>query len=127
MLTRKNKTANKAVKKCRIKCGDNVVLLAGKDKGRSGVVTRLFLRTKKFKADRLMAVVEGINMKKKHVKPNPNTNSEGGILEQEAAVDVSNIAFLNAQTNKADKVGYKVLENGKKVRITRSDNEVIDG
>lgn len=127
MLKKKAKTSNKVDKKCRIKCGDRVVLLTGKDRGRSGIVTRLYVRTRKFRAGRVMAIVEGINMKKKHVKPNPNTNNEGGIVEQEAGVDISNIAYLNAQTNKADKIGYKVLENGKKVRITRSDNEVIDG
>ena len=114
-------------RKCRIKSGDTVVVLTGKDRGRSGVVTRVYVQTRKFKKDRVLALVEGINIKKKHVKPNPNANVEGGIVEQEAAIDISNIALLNAQTNKADKVGYKILEDGKKVRITKSDNEVIDG
>jgi len=86
----------------------------------------LVLRKKKFRAVRMMAMVEGINMKKKHKKPR-SSEDEGGIVEQEAAVDISNIAFLNPQTNKADRIGYKTLEDGTKVRITKSDNEVIDG
>lgn len=127
MAENKGKAMKKAVKKSKIKCGDRVVMRTGKDRGRSGIVTRIFTRKRKFKADRLVAVVEGLNMIKKHVKPNPNTNTEGGIVEQESAVDISNIAILNTQTNKADRVGYKVLEDGKKVRVTKSDNEVIDG
>ena len=114
-------------RKCKIKCGDTVVVLTGKDRGRSGVVTRIYVQTRKFKKDRMVALVEGINIKKKHVKANPNANVEGGIVEKEAAIDISNIALLNAQTNKADKVGYKILEDGTKVRVTKSDNEVIDG
>jgi large subunit ribosomal protein L24 len=126
MARPKKNAAIKTAKKCRIKCGDRVILLAGKNKGSSGIVTRIFLRVKKFKADRMMAVVEGINMKKKHVKAR-SAEEEGGIVEQEAAVDISNIALLNPQTNKADRIGYKILEDGKKVRLTKSDNAVIDG
>lgn len=128
MTNNKGKAMSKNVnRKCKIRCGDTVVVLTGKDRGRSGVVTRIFVQTRKFRQDRLMALVEGINVKKKHVRANPNANVEGGIVEKEAAIDISNIALLNAQTNKADKVGYKILEDGTKVRITKSDNEVIDG
>jgi large subunit ribosomal protein L24 len=126
MARAKRKAIVKTAKKCRIKCGDRVVLLTGKDKGRSGIVTRIFLRVKKYKDDRMMAVVEGINMKKNHVKAR-SAEEEGGIVDKEAPVDISNIALLNSQTNKADRIGYKILKDGKKVRLTKSDNEVIDG
>jgi large subunit ribosomal protein L24 len=126
MVKGKGKAMSKVSRKCRLKCGDRVVVLTGKDKGRSGIITRLFVRTRKFRADRMMAVVEGINMNKKHKRAR-SAEDEGGIVEQEAAIDVSNIAYLNPQSNKADRIGYKVLEDGKKVRVTKSDNEVIDG
>lgn len=119
------KGKDKVVRKCRLKCGDRVVVLTGKDKGRSGIITRLFMATRKFSASRMMAVVEGINMNKKHKRAR-SAEEEGGIIEQEAAIDVSNIAYLNPQSNKADRIAYKVLEDGKKVRVTKSDNEVIN-
>jgi large subunit ribosomal protein L24 len=120
----KGETMNKVVRKCRLKCGDRVIVLAGKDKGRSGIITRLFIHTRQYNADRLMAVIEGVNIHKKHKRAR-SADDQGGIIEKEAPVDVSNIAFLNPQTNKADRIGYKVLEDGKKVRFTKSDNEVI--
>lgn len=102
----------------KIKVGDNVILLAGKDKGRTGRVL------KKLKIDRFL--VEGLNLVKKHVRANPQANQEGGILEREAGIHVSNLAILNPQTNRADRVGFKVLEDGKKVRCFKSNGEVID-
>jgi large subunit ribosomal protein L24 len=126
MVKGKGKSMSKVVRKCRLKCGDRVVVLTGKDKGRSGIITRLYVRSRKFRADRLMAIVEGISMQKKHRKAR-SAEDEGGIVEQEGGIDISNIAYLNSQSNKADRIGYKVLEDGKKVRVTKSDNEVIDG
>ena len=100
----------------KIKTGDTVVVLAGKDKGSTGRVLRVIDKK---------AMVEGINLVKKHKKPNPNKDFPGGIVEQEAFIDVSNLAIMNPQTNKADRVGFKVVD-GKKVRYLKSNNEVID-
>ncbi len=102
----------------KIKTGDSVIVIAGKDKGRSGTVLRLSGQ------DRL--VVGGINMIKKHVRPNPNKNEQGGILEREAAVHVSNVALLNPATKKADRVGFKKLQDGKKVRYFKSNGEMVN-
>ena len=71
-------------------------------------------------------MVEGINSVKKHQKPNPNKGIEGGIIEKQMPINVSNVAIYNAQTNKADRVGFKVLDDGKKVRYFKSNNEVLD-
>ena len=100
----------------KIKTGDTVVVLAGKDKGSTGRVLRVIDNKAK---------VEGINLVKKHKKPNPNKDFPGGIVEQEAFINVSNLAIMNPQTNKADRVGFKVVD-GKKVRYLKSNNEVID-
>lgn len=102
----------------KIKVGDTVILLAGKDKGRTGRVM------KKLKTDRFL--VEGLNLIKKHVRANPQANQQGGIIEREAGVHVSNLAVLNPQTNRADRVGFKTLEDGKKVRYFKSNGEVVD-
>ena len=102
----------------KIKVGDTVIILAGKDKGRTGRVLR------HTKADRIL--VEGVNLVKKHTKGNPDQNKQGGIIEREAALHISNLAILNPQTNRADRVGIKVLEDGKKVRCFKSNGEVID-
>ena len=102
----------------KIKIGDTVIILTGKDKGRTGRVLR------KTKEDRIL--VEGINLVKKHTKGNPDQNKQGGIIEREAALHISNLAILNPQTNRADRVGIKVLEDGKKVRYFKSNDEVID-
>ncbi len=104
-----------AIKK--IKKNDLVILIAGKDKGRSGKVLRV---------DNGRAWIEGLNLIKKHVKPNPQAGVQGGILEREAAMDVSNLAIINPATGKADRVGIKVLEDGKRVRYFKSNNEVVD-
>ncbi len=100
----------------KIKVGDLVVVLAGKDRGRSGRVLNI-------KSDRVL--VEGISLVKKHKKHNPNSDAPGGIVEQEAFINISNVAIMNQQTNKPDKVGIKVVD-GKKVRFLKSNNEIID-
>jgi len=71
-------------------------------------------------------LVDNVNVIKKHVKPNPNRGETGGIIEREAPIQISNVALLNPNTNKADRVGYKVLEDGRKVRVFKSDGEVAD-
>lgn len=106
----------------KVKVGDNVVVITGKDKGKSGRVLRI---VKKEKKDTRL-VVEGINMVKKHTKPNPNKQEQGGIVEKEAAIHVSNVALLNPSTSKADRVGIRTLEDGKKVRYFKSNDEVVD-
>lgn len=100
----------------KIKTGDTVIVLAGKDKGSSGRVLTV-------KNDRVL--VEGVNLVKKHKKPNPNKDFPGGIVEQEAMMDISNIAVMNPRTNKPDRVGFKLVD-GKKVRYLKSDNEILD-
>lgn len=102
----------------KVKSGDTVVVIAGKDKGRTGTVTKFS------GVDRI--VVDGINRVKKHVRPNPNKNEQGGILEREAPIHISNVALLNPATKKADRVGFKVLKDGKKVRYFKSNGEVVD-
>src|SRR5690554_4437751 len=101
----------------KIKRDDEVVVLAGKDKGKRGRV--LSVQTEK---DRV--VVEGVNLMKKHQKPNPALNQAGGIIEKEAPIHVSNVAIFNPATEKADRVGFK-NEDGKKVRVFKSNNEII--
>lgn len=96
---------------------DEVIVIAGRDKGKRGKVLRVLAN------DRL--VVSGINMVKKHTKPNPMVGKAGGIVEQEAAIAVSNIAIFNSATGKGDRVGFKVLEDGNKVRIFKSNGELI--
>ncbi len=102
----------------KIKKGDDVIVLIGKDKGKQGVVLRLV------GDDR--ALVEGVNMVKKHQKPNPNKGISGGIVDKGMPIHISNIALYNPVTKKADKVGFKSLEDGKKVRFFRSNNEIVD-
>lgn len=102
----------------RIKKGDEVIVTAGKDKGRRGAVL------KTFDDDRVM--VENINMVKKHTKPNPMQGQEGGIVEKEMPMHISNVMLFNPATNKGDRVGFKVLEDGKKVRYFKSNGEVVD-
>lgn len=100
----------------KIRRNDEVIVLAGKDKGKKGKVTKILSTGK--------VLVEGINMVKKHQKPVPQLGQQGGIVEQEAAIDVSNIAIFNAETGKADRVGFR-FEDGKKVRFYKSNNELI--
>jgi large subunit ribosomal protein L24 len=103
----------------RIRGGDEVIVIAGKDKGRRGRVLRVFSPEKQ-------VLVENINVVKKHVRPNPNQGITGGIEEKEKPIHISNVMLLNPRTKRGDRVGFKVLENGKKVRFFKSDNEVVD-
>ncbi len=100
----------------KIKSNDEVIVLAGRDKGKRGKVRKLL--------DNNRVVVAGVNMVKKHTRPNPQAGVAGGIVEREAPIQVSNIAIYNPATSKADKVGFK-LEGDKKVRIYKSSGEVI--
>jgi large subunit ribosomal protein L24 len=102
----------------KVKKGDQVQVLAGKDKGRRGTVIRVMPN------DRV--VVENINMVKRHTKPNPAMGTPGGIVEKEAALHMSNVALVNPATDKADRVGFKQLDDGRKVRYFKSNGEVLD-
>jgi large subunit ribosomal protein L24 len=101
----------------RIRKGDEVIVIAGKDKGRRGTVLKMM-------SERV--IVENINLAKKHVKPNPNTGEDGGIVSKEMALHISNVALYNTVTEKADRVTFKTLEDGRKVRVFKSNNEVVD-
>ena len=103
----------------KIKKDDQVIVIAGKDKGKTGMITRI--------RDDGRVYVSGINMIKKHTKGNPQMGQPGGIIEKEAPLQASNVAIYNSSANKADKVGIKILEDGKKVRIFKSSGEQIDG
>ena len=102
----------------KIKNNDEVIVIAGKDKGKRGKVVKI--------VDESRVLVSGINMMKKHEKPNPNKGSAGGIVEKEAPIQVSNVAIFNGSTGKADRVGFKVNEDGTKVRVFKSNSEAID-
>lgn len=101
----------------KIKCNDEVIVTTGKDKGKRGTVSRLVGDDK--------VVVAGVNLVKRHTKPNPNAGQPGGIIEKEAAISISNIAIFNPESSKADRVGFKV-EDGKKTRVFKSTNKEID-
>jgi large subunit ribosomal protein L24 len=101
----------------KIKSDDEVIILAGKDKGKRGKVRRVL--------DNNKVLVSGVNMVKKHTKPNPQAGVAGGIVEKEAPIQVSNVAIFNPDSNKADRVGFKV-DGDSKVRIFKSSGEVID-
>lgn len=101
----------------RIRKGDEVVVVTGGDKGKRGVVATIL------KNDRI--VVEGVNIRKKHVKANPAMGVEGGIIAKEATIHASNVALYNAETQKADRIGYKFVD-GKKVRFFKSTGKVVD-
>ena len=102
----------------KIRKGDMVVLIAGRDKGRKGAVIEVLAD------DRLR--VEGLNMSKKHLKPNPQQGVQGGIVEREAPLHVSNVLILNPATQKGDRVGFKALADGRKVRVFKSNKEMVD-
>lgn len=102
----------------KLRKGDQVVVLSGRDKGRKGAIVTV-------QADG-MVVVEGINVAKKHQRPNPQRQIQGGILEKEMPLDPSNVALWNAATGKGDRVGFKTLADGKKVRFFKSNDEVLD-
>ena len=98
--------------------GDQVVLNTGKDKGKRGTVIGIL--------DSGHVVVEGLNVAKKHAKPNPMKGITGGIINKEMPIDISNVALFNTATQKADRVGYKILKDGKKVRVFKSNGEAVD-
>jgi large subunit ribosomal protein L24 len=102
----------------KIRKGDTVVLITGRDKGRRGAVIEVLAD------DRVR--VEGLNMAKKHQKPNPNANQPGGIIEREAPLHISNVAIYNPASQKADRVAFKALGDGRKVRVFKSNQEMVD-
>ena len=102
----------------KIKQGDEVIVVAGKDKGRRGSVIRVFTNDK--------VLVESVNVARKHQKPNPNAGVPGGIIEKEMPLHISNVMLFTPTTQKGDRVGYRRLEDGKKVRFFKSNNEVLD-
>ena len=101
----------------RIRKGDDVIVIAGKDKGKRGTVLSV-------SDERVL--VENINLAKKHVKPNPNVGEQGGIVDKEMPMHISNVALYNPAADKADRVGFKTLDDGRKVRVFKSNGEVVD-
>jgi large subunit ribosomal protein L24 len=102
----------------RLRKGDEVIVITGKDKGRRGTVLHV--------DDDGRVLVESINIAKKHQKPNPNLGIQGGIVEKEMPLDPSNVMLFNPQTGKGDRIGFKTLEDGRKVRFFKSNKEVVD-
>jgi large subunit ribosomal protein L24 len=102
----------------KIKRNDDVMVTVGRDKGKRGKVVKVLENGR--------LIVSGVNIVKKHTKPNPQAGVTGGIVEKEAAIDSSNVAIFNPATEKADRVGFRLLEDGKKVRFFKSNNELID-
>jgi len=102
----------------KIRKGDDVVVRTGKDKGKSGRVTKILKDNK--------IVVEGINQAKKNQKPNPNAGISGGIIVKDMPIDISNIGIYNPTTKKPDRIGFRFLEDGKKVRYFKSTKEIVD-
>lgn len=101
----------------RIRKGDQVVVIAGKNKGQKGEVLRVV-------EDRV--VVQNVNLVKRHTKPNPAANQPGGIVEREASIHISNVMLFNPSTSRGERVGFKTLDDGRKVRVFRSSREVVD-
>ena len=102
----------------KIRKGDDVIVITGRDKGKRGSVVRVM--------DDGRLIVENVNLVKRHTKPNPNAGIAGGIVEKEAPIQVSNVAIYNPAKEGGDRVGFRVLDDGRKVRYFRSDNEVVD-
>jgi large subunit ribosomal protein L24 len=102
----------------KIRKGDDVIVRTGKDKGKSGRVTQVLKDNK--------ILVEGINQAKKNQKPNPNAGVSGGIITKDMPINISNVGLYNPTTKKADRIGFRFLENGKKVRYFKSTNEIVD-
>jgi large subunit ribosomal protein L24 len=101
----------------RIKKGDEVIVTAGKDKGKRGDVVRVM-------GDKV--VVSNVNIVKRHTKPNPQANQPGGIVEREASINLSNVMLFNPASGKGERVGFKTLDDGRKVRVYRASGEVVD-
>ena len=102
----------------KIRKGDDVIVTTGKDKGKRGTVLRI--------VDARHLVVEGVNRVKKHQRPNPMKNQAGGIVDKDMPIDISNVALFNPQTKKADRVGLKLMQDGRKVRVFKSNGEMVD-
>ena len=102
----------------KIRKGDDVVVITGKDKGKRGTVLR--------RVDDQHLLVEGVNRAKKHVKPNPVSGVQGGIVDKDMPIHISNVALFNPATKKADRVGIKSLEDGRKVRVFKSNGELVN-
>ena len=102
----------------KIRKGDEIVVITGKDKGKRGTVLR--------RVDGEHVVVEGVNRAKKHVKPNPIKGVAGGIVDKDMPIHLSNVALFNPATKKADRVGFKMLEDGRKVRVFKSNGELVN-
>jgi len=102
----------------RIRKGDDVIVIAGKDKGRRGTVLRI--------TDKQRVLVENVNMVKRHTRPNPTQGVPGGIIEKEAPIHISNVMLYNPETDKGDRIGFRTLDDGRKVRYFKSNNEVVD-
>ena len=102
----------------KIRKGDDVIVTTGKDKGKRGTVLRI--------VDARHLVVEGVNRVKKHQRPNPVKGETGGIVDKDMPIDISNVALYNPQTKKADRVGFKQMEDGRKVRVFKSNGEMVD-
>ncbi|MFP6781279.1 MAG: 50S ribosomal protein L24 [Gammaproteobacteria bacterium] len=102
----------------KIRKGDDIVVLSGRDKGKRGAVLRVL--------DDERVIVEGVHVVKRHTKPNPQAGIPGGIVEKEASIHISNVGLYNPVSQKADRVGIKTLEDDRKVRFFKSNNEVVD-
>lgn len=102
----------------KIRKGDEVIVLAGRDRGKVGEVLQVMPDGR--------ALVNDVNIVKRHTKPNPMKGIQGGIIEREAPIQLSNVALYNPTTKRADRVGFKVLEDGRKVRVFKSNQEVVD-
>jgi large subunit ribosomal protein L24 len=102
----------------KIRKGDDVVVVTGKDKGKRGTVT--------LRVDAEYVLVEGVNRAKKHVKPNPMKGEAGGIVDKDMPIHISNVALFNPASKKADRVGFKMLDDGRKVRVFKSNGELVN-
>lgn len=102
----------------KLRKGDEVVVIAGKDKGRRGSISQVLTNGK--------LIISGVNVAKKHVKPNPNAGIEGGIISKEMAIDASNVMMVNPETDKGDRIGFKMNEDGTKVRIFKSNGATVE-
>ena len=102
----------------RLKNGDEIIVIAGKDKGRRGTVEKVLSNGR--------VAVQGVNIVKKHQKGNPNAGVAGGIIQKEMPINASNVMVFNSATGKGDRIGYKTLDDGRKVRYFKSNNETLD-
>jgi len=105
--------------------GDKIRVVKGKDKGKDAIVSKVIRKKKNYKSKQLFVLLEGINVAKKHTKPNPNKNKTGGILKIDVPISYSNVSIINSTTKKIDRVGFKFLDSGKKVRVYKSNGEII--